>query len=104
MLLFGNPFILPFDCYILRFRPGSEIPEHTDPVDGKRHFRLNVVLRSAKIGGEFFCSNPIFESKRIKLFRPDQSTHSVSKIQSDTRYVFSLGWVLMTPNKQATDI
>ena len=93
MLLLANPFLLPFDCYLLRFREGSAIPEHTDPVDGRRHFRLNIVLREAVSGGEFCCSDPIYASRRIKLFRPDRSPHSVSPVSKGTRYVFSLGWV-----------
>ncbi len=93
MLLLVNPFLLPFDLYILRFKPGTEIPTHTDPVDKKRHYRLNIVLRQARSGGDFICAEPIFETRRIKLFRPDVSPHSVTKIQCGTRYVLSLGWV-----------
>lgn len=93
MLLLANPFILPFDCYLLRYRPGTAIPEHTDPVDEKKHFRLNLVIRKAKAGGEFFCSEPIYESTRIKYFRPDLARHSVSLVEAGTRYVLSIGWV-----------
>lgn len=93
MLLLINPFLLPFDLYLLRFREGAEIPAHTDPVRDKRHFRLNIVVRKARRGGEFVCSRPIFETRRIKLFRPDISSHSVTRIEEGTRYVLSLGWV-----------
>ena len=93
MLILVNPFIIPFDFYLLRFRTGAEIPEHTDPVSDKKHYRLNVVLKHAREGGEFVCSNPIYESNRIKLFRPDVSAHSVTKIIDGTRYVLSVGWV-----------
>lgn len=93
MLLLVNPFLLPFDLYILRFKTGTEIPTHTDPVHKKRHYRLNIVLCQARCGGDFVCSEPIFETRRIKLFRPDVSPHSVTKIESGTRYVLSLGWV-----------
>ncbi len=93
MLLLANPFVLPFDCYLLRYKQGSEIPVHTDPVDSKRHFRLNIVLKEAVRGGEFVCSNPIRETRRIKYFRPDQSAHSVTRVEEGTRYVLSIGWV-----------
>lgn len=93
MLLIANPFVLPFDLYLLRFRPGAEIPTHTDPVTEKRHFRLNVVVSEAQRGGEFVCADPIFETRRLKLFRPDLSPHSVTRIESGTRYVLSLGWI-----------
>ena len=69
MLLVASRFLLRFDCYLLRFRTGSEVPEHTDPVDGKRHYRLNLVLKEASEGGEFFCASTIFETRRLKLFR-----------------------------------
>lgn len=93
MLLLVNPFLIPFDLYLLRFKHGTEIPTHTDPVQKKRHFRLNIVVKQAQRGGHFICSQPIFETRRIKLFRPDVSPHSVTKIESGTRYVLSLGWI-----------
>jgi hypothetical protein len=93
MLLVANPFILPFDCYLLRYKQGTGVPQHTDPVDSKRHYRLNVVLKKAKAGGEFSCDNPIYESNRVKLFRPDQSPHSVTPVEKGVRYVLSVGWV-----------
>ncbi len=93
MLLLANPFLFPFDCYLLRFKVGSGIPEHSDPVDGKRHYRLNIVLRQASEGGHFVCDEPIYESDRIKLFRPDQSRHSVTTVRRGVRYVLSIGWV-----------
>ena len=34
------------------------------------------------------------ETKRIKLFRPDLCTHSVTKVEGATRYVLCPGWVL----------
>ncbi|MFC6977979.1 hypothetical protein [Microbulbifer taiwanensis] len=58
-----------------------------------RHYRLNIVIKRAKSGGEFLCDSPIYESARIKLFRPDIAEHAVSEVQSGTRYVLSLGWV-----------
>ena len=93
MLLLANPFLVPFDCYLLRFKQGSGIPEHSDPVDGKRHYRLNIVLRQAAEGGQFVCEEPIYESNRIKLFRPDKTRHSVTTVRRGVRYVLSIGWV-----------
>ena len=93
-LLFANPLLVPFDCYLLRFRPGSYVPGHVDKVDGRKHFRVNIILKPAKTGGEFTCSDPIFVNDRIKFFRPDQSRHAVSEIKEGTRFVLSFGWVL----------
>lgn len=93
LLLCANPFLVPFDLYVLRYPTGSEIKPHKDPVQGKKHYRLNVELWKADKGGEFTCKDPIVALPRIKLFRPDMSAHSVSKIESGKRYVLSLGWV-----------
>lgn len=84
---------LKCDCYILRFNTGSAIPPHTDKIDSGRHFRLNIVLKHAKAGGQFHCEQMLFESNRVKLFRPDLHAHSVSLITDGTRYVLSLGCV-----------
>ena len=89
-LLFKTSFM---DCYLLRFKKGSYIASHTDPVSsGKNHHRLNVILKRAQRGGDFICNN-IPTNKRINKFRPDIDTHSVTKISKGTRYVLSIGWV-----------
>ena len=94
MLLLASRWPIPFDSYLLHFPEGTEIPPHTDPVDEGRHYRLNLVLKLPRSGGQFICRNPIFASRRIKLFRPDQSEHSVAKVVGGSRYVFSVGWLL----------
>jgi hypothetical protein len=94
LLLWVNPFLIPFDLYILRFPDGTEVPPHRDPVTARRHYRLNIILKRPRSGGEFLCEDPIFETRRIKLFRPDVSVHAVTKVAGGTRYVLSLGWVL----------
>lgn len=94
MLLATARWPLPLDCYLIRYPEGSEIPPHTDPVKLGRHFRLNVILKSPTSGGEFACAKPIFATTRIKLFRPDQCEHSVTRVVGGSRYVFSVGWVL----------
>ena len=85
---------LKFDCYLLRFSEGNEIPPHIDEVKQGRHFRLNLILKHARSGGEFFCEQTIFESRSIKLFRPDINKHSVSKVLLGKRYVLSVGCAL----------
>ena len=94
MLLLTAPWPIPFDCYLLRYPDGSEIVAHTDPVSRGRHYRLNVILKAPASGGEFRCSDPIYESRRVKLFRPDRSPHSVTRVAGGSRYVLSIGWVL----------
>jgi len=94
MLLFTLPWPIPFDSYLIRYPEGSSVPPHKDPVQVGRHYRLNIILKASTSGGEFVCSNPIHESRRIKLFRPDDCEHSVTLVQGGSRYVLSIGWVL----------
>lgn len=94
LLLATGPLPVPFDCYLLRFPPGTEVPPHRDALETGRHYRLNVVLRGAERGGEFVCSDPLFASRHIKLFRPDRSVHAVTRVEGRTRWVLSVGWVL----------
>ncbi|MFD2166818.1 2OG-Fe(II) oxygenase [Thalassotalea euphylliae] len=84
---------IPFDVYLLRFPEGSLVPAHIDKVLDGKHFRLNFVLKQAKQGGKFICNTPIYESSRVKFFRPDISEHQVTRVTSGRRYVLSIGWV-----------
>lgn len=93
MLLLTAPWPLPFDSYLIRYPEGSSVPPHKDPVQKGKHYRLNVILKSPKSGGEFVCASPIYASNRIKLFRPDACEHSVTPVQGGSRYVLSIGWV-----------
>lgn len=93
LTLINNKFF-KFDCHILKYPEGSRIPPHVDPAkEGYRHFRLNIVLKEPKLGGTFACGKPIFRWGRISLFRPDQETHSVTKVLIGSRYVLSFGWL-----------
>lgn len=93
LLLGGTLWPLPCDCYLLRFPTGASVPPHTDRVERGRHYRLNIILRPARKGGDFVCASPIHASRRIKLFRPDREEHSVTMIEEGTRWVLSIGWV-----------
>ena len=79
MLLAAARWPIPFDSYLIRYPDGAEIPPHTDPVTAGRPYRLNIVLKSPRSGGEFVCASPLFETRRIKLFRPDACEHSVTR-------------------------
>lgn len=98
MLLCGATWPIKFDTYLLKFPQGSEITPHTDKVTSGKHYRLNIVLKNAKEGGEFICATPIFETKRVKLFRPDICEHQVSKIVKGNRYLLSIGWIRKSYN------
>ncbi|MFQ3262256.1 hypothetical protein [Reinekea sp.] len=93
MLIGGGLWPNPFDMYILRFNEGQGIPPHVDQVKSGEHYRLNIILMAAKSGGDFICTNPIYENSRVKYFRSDVSEHAVSKVTKGCRYVLSIGWV-----------
>lgn len=94
MLLAQSMFPLPFDLWLLRYKEGAHIDWHTDPVNMGKHYRLNVVLKKAKEGGEFLTTKePILNHALAVLFRPDKDLHKVSEIVEGTRYVLSLGWI-----------
>ena len=97
MLLVTGTWPLPFDGWLIRYPEGSHIPPHTDPVTSGRHYRLNVILRSPRAGGEFVCATPIFATRRLKLFRPDACEHAVTRVEGGSRWVLSVGWVRDAP-------
>lgn len=85
---------LKLDLWILRFKPGAYIKRHVDDIAKGRHFRLNIYLRNAKVGGKFECDYPIISNRFLTFFRPDITQHSVSEVKEGTRYVLSFGFVL----------
>lgn len=91
LFLIGSTRLGGVDGYLLRYDKGDSIPVHTDPVTGKRHFRLNIELKRAKLGGQLYVENPIFRLGPITLFRSDLSRHSVGLVEEGTRYVLSFG-------------
>jgi hypothetical protein len=93
MLLATARWPLPFDIYLLKFPEGTEVPEHTDPAALGRHYRINIVLKSARKGGEFICRTPIYANSRIKFFRPDACAHSVTRVEQGSRWLLSIGWL-----------
>lgn len=86
-----------WDLWLLYYPVGMILYQHTDPVEGKKHYRLNFLLREDK-GAGFSCRYPR-ETKRwwrFIFFRPDNNPHMVSLIQENPRWVLSLGWVRPT--------
>ena len=91
---------LGFDVYVLKYPPDSWIDYHTDPVPGKKHYRLNVILKQAD-GGEFVkMQDGKFRCQpgRVHFFRPDIEAHAVCLVEEGTRYVLSIGWVRNVPD------
>lgn len=93
MLLLTAPWPVGFDFYLLRYRVGQGIPRHTDPVPGKRHYRINLELVRGAQGGRLTCHGPHWRLGRLVAFRSDLCPHEVSEVRAGSRYVLSLGWV-----------
>lgn len=86
---------LSFDCYLLKFEEGVEVPWHYDPVkSGKKHYRLNVYLRKGN-GGQLVIDGgkPIVATRLFHLFRPDVQRHRMTRVEGRTQYMLSLGWL-----------
>jgi hypothetical protein len=86
-LVFWQNERLACDCYLIDYPPTTYVSTHTDPVPGKKHYRLNILLW----GQDNFHGQTLFATKHIKLFRPDISPHSVEPV-SKRRIIFSIGW------------
>lgn len=89
---------LSCDLYLLRYPTGSYLLGHVDPVPGKKHYRLNLVLRRA-VGGVFWKRRQpkgveCDRRKWLHLFRPDKEEHGMTVVCEGTRYVLSFGFVL----------
>jgi hypothetical protein len=86
---------LNMDCYLLRYKVGDYIPWHTDPVAGRKHFRLNIELKKAISGGNLYLIKENDRIKKIKsrlvFFRSDLRKHAVTEIRKGERIVLTFG-------------
>lgn len=76
------------DMYLIAFDKGFKLPMHTDAVSGKKHYRLNILLK----GEDAYIGNYIFKFWRIILFRSDQ-IHGTVELTRD-RLLLSIGAVI----------
>lgn len=81
-----------WDVWLLWYPPATSIPIHTDPVDGKEHHRLNILLKG---WDSFVClGGPYWKWWRFTKFRPDIQQHAVPyNSQSPARLLLSIGWI-----------
>lgn len=87
-----------WDLYILDYPPGIGIPEHSDPVVGKRHLRVNLALRTGR--SVLSAEEMLFQiGQRLAVFWSDRK-HSVTANES-RRVVVSLGLALSQSVGQA---
>jgi hypothetical protein len=93
------------DMYILKFPEGSEVKPHIDPSPSygraSKHYRLNIIAKKAKTGGEFMVfKGVIFKDTdeykdvgRVSLMRPDVNAHKMKKVEKGCSYWLSIGWL-----------
>ena len=82
------------DSYLLYYQEGSSIAPHVDKVTEGKHYRINIELIKAKIGGQFILKGePYFKLWRAVCFSPNEQEHQVTKIEKGYRLVFSIGWI-----------
>ncbi|HEY4057938.1 MAG TPA: hypothetical protein VGM39_15090 [Kofleriaceae bacterium] len=80
-----------WDLYVLDYPPGIGIPEHSDPVAGKRHLRVNLAVRTGH--SVLSAEAMLFHiGQRLSVFWSDRK-HSVTANES-RRVVVSLGLAL----------
>jgi hypothetical protein len=77
-----------FDAYILRYEAQTFLPEHKDPVENGKHWRLNVKLWG-RCG--FHADDRGYTKQWINFFRPDLYTHWLMAFT--TTFKLSLGFV-----------
>jgi hypothetical protein len=77
-----------FDAYLIHYPKDTGVDWHRDPVPGKRHFRLNVLVYGQD---RFFMQwKPIFRWGPFCLFRPDLCLHRVPPVDRP-RLILSVG-------------
>lgn len=91
--LFSGSWPTFFDCWLLKFPVESFVDMHTDQYSGGKHYRMNITLTTSfqemVLHGEY-----IYNSKYIKIFRPDLYKHGLPKVFNRAIYMLSIGWVL----------
>lgn len=86
--------ILRCDSYLIYYQEGSSIAPHVDNVQNGKHYRINIELKKAKLGGQFtLTGEPYFKLWRAVCFSPSEQEHQVSKIEKGYRLVLSIGWI-----------
>lgn len=63
-----------FDAYILKYKEGV-LHEHTDPVEGGEHWRMNIKLQGIADFGTKSNNNWKYSRRIVNIFRPDIVPH-----------------------------
>lgn len=78
-----------FDCYVLKYKGGTILPPHTDPVNNGQHLRLNIGWGDAGFYSEY---PPTFKLRigqfSLVLFRPDINEHGLYVFEKTCKLSF----------------
>lgn len=83
------------ECLYFYYPVGTQMHEHTDPDQGA-HWRVNVVVRRAEIGGDLYLDDELVPMSvgDAYVFRADLVRHRVTPIEAGERLAFSLAFLL----------
>jgi len=79
------------ECLFLYYPTGVEMHEHLDPDPGHAHWRVNVVLHPATVGGLLVMDGeqvPL-QAGDAYLFRADLVPHAITPIEDGERIVWT---------------
>jgi hypothetical protein len=77
-----------FDCYLIRFQKGFQLPLHTDPApNGYIHNRLNILI----YGDDAYVGNYVWKFWRIMFFNAGM-VHGTCML-TRPRMLLSFGWL-----------
>lgn len=83
-----------WDVFLIRYKDGAYIPSHKDEAAlfGKRHRRLNALIKAPEAGGELHIENKLIALNEgdAVLFSPDEEVHDVSPCRG-LRLMWSVG-------------
>ncbi len=91
-MILGWPITLQLHIDITTYFPGAYLQRHTDlrsPLSGIE-YRLAIILKKAKRGGELLSDAFVFNTPRVKIFNTSVE-HEVTKIEEGIRRVMLVG-------------
>jgi hypothetical protein len=89
------PFRIAVFLSLLDYPEGSLVEAHNDGGPDPKQMKpvigcnFNIVLKKAKIGGEFICPQAWVNTSRVKIFNGDKFQHEVTKIEKGNRVLLA---------------
>ena len=86
--LFSSKFL---EVCLLRCDVGENIGLHKDPATKGKQYKIQINLHSAKKGGQFVCDKYVLNLPLIKIYRADEATHGVLRVEVGKRIDVIIG-------------